>query len=226
MIATAEEVASVDRFVRQQDLVPAEKLQELQVTIIGVGAIGRQVALQLAAMGVRKLQLVDHDLVNATNITTQGYWASDMGLPKVCALRTAVGLLDAQIEVDAEEQKYRPQLDVGGVVFCCVDSIATRAAIWRSLAGRVQCWADGRMMGETIRVLIAADDVGRDHYPKTLFSEQEAQPGRCTARSTIYTANIASALMVHQFTRWLRGLAVDCDTTVDLLAGDLVVAND
>jgi hypothetical protein len=29
--------------------------------------------------------------------------------------------------------------------------------------------------------------------------------------------------MVHQFTRWLRGIAVDFDTTVNLLAGECTV---
>ncbi|MFO1045220.1 MAG: hypothetical protein U0941_25875 [Planctomycetaceae bacterium] len=33
-----------DRFARQQDLVPADRLQALTATVIGVGAIGRQVA--------------------------------------------------------------------------------------------------------------------------------------------------------------------------------------
>ena len=41
-----------DRFARQQDLVPQDRLAELNATVIGVGAIGRQVALQLAAIGV------------------------------------------------------------------------------------------------------------------------------------------------------------------------------
>ena len=39
------------------------------------------------------------------------------------------------------------------------------------------------MLGEVIRVLAVADDIGRDHYPTTLFAQSEAQPGRCTARS-------------------------------------------
>ncbi len=64
---------STDRFVRQADLVPYPRLAALTITVIGLGAIGRPVALQLAAMGARKLQLVDFDVVDATNITTQGF---------------------------------------------------------------------------------------------------------------------------------------------------------
>jgi sulfur carrier protein ThiS adenylyltransferase len=68
-----------DRFQRQEDLVPRERLGQVKVTVIGVGAIGRQVALQLASIGVRRLQLVDFDAVDLTNVTTQGYLAEDVG---------------------------------------------------------------------------------------------------------------------------------------------------
>ena len=58
----------------------------------------------------------------------------------------------------------------------------------------------------------------------TRLRAQEAQAGSCTAHSTIYAATIAAGLMVHQFTRWLRDLPVDIDSTVNLLAGEWVVA--
>ena len=72
-------------------------------------------------------------------------------------------------------------------------------------------------------MLVVADEVGRDYYPTTLFARAEAQPGRCTARSTIYAAGIAAGLMIHQFTRWLRGVPVDRDTSLNLLAGEYSV---
>ena len=50
----------------------------------------------------------------------------------------------------------------------------------------------------------------------TLFRQSEAQQGSCTSRGTVYSASISAGLMVHQFTRWLRGLPVDRDTTVNL----------
>jgi sulfur carrier protein ThiS adenylyltransferase len=78
------------------------------------------------------------------------------------------------------------------------------------------------MLGEVIRVLAAADSADWAHYASTLFPEAEAQVGRCTAQSTIYAASIAAGLMVHQFTRWLRGLPVEPDATLNLLAGELI----
>ena len=212
-----------DRFARQADLVPQEKLKDLPATVIGVGAVGRQVALQLAAIGIRQLQLLDFDHVEPTNITTQGYGHADLGLPKVLATQQAIARIDSQIVVTPIPDRYRPRYETGEVVLCCVDKIAAREAIWRSLGGRCGFWADGRMLGETIRVLSASTEDERQHYATTLFPAAEAQAGSCTARSTIYAANLCAALMVHQFTRWLRELPLDRDLTLSLLASELVL---
>jgi molybdopterin-synthase adenylyltransferase len=212
-----------DRYSRQADIVPSARLKHTAATVIGVGAIGRNVALQLAAIGLPRLQLVDLDVVDETNVVTQGFRQDDVGLAKVTALAAAVRQIQPDIDVVAIMDRFRPRLKIEEVCFCCVDSISARAAIWRSAVPRVRFWADGRMLGEVMHVLVAADGRGRAHYPSTLFPPSEAQVGSCTAHSTIYAATIAAGLLVHQFTRWLRDLPVDVDTSVNLLAGEWVV---
>ena len=213
-----------DRFYRQAELVPQEKLQTLTATVIGVGAVGRQLALQLAAIGVRQLQIFDFDHVEPTNITTQGYEYDDLGLPKVLATQQAIGRIDPDIVVTPVLDRFRPRYQSGEIVFCCVDKIAAREAIWRYVGRTCRFWADGRMLAETIRVLTASSEQDRQHYGTTLFPAAAAVPGRCTARSTIYTANLCAALMVHQFARWLRGLPLDRDLALNLLASELIVS--
>jgi molybdopterin-synthase adenylyltransferase len=215
---------SINRFERQQDLVPQHRLESLTTTVIGVGAIGRQVALQLASIGVRRLQLVDFDRVEASNVTTQGFLAADIGQFKVAAASQAVQAIDPTISVNATAERFRAKQPIGETVFCCVDSIAARSSIWRSVRYRCAFWADGRMLGEVIRVLAAVENRDREHYGSTLFPEYEAQVGRCTSHSTIYAASIAAGLLVHQFTRWLRGMSVEHDTTLNLLANELTPA--
>ncbi len=210
-----------DRFARQHDLVPAEKLAATAATVIGIGAIGRQVALQLAAIGIRKLQLLDFDHVELTNVATQGYWQDDIGQTKVQATAAAIARIDPSIAVEAICDRFRPQIPLGGAVFCCVDRIETRAVIWRTARECCRFWADGRMLGEVARVLVAVDAQTREYYQTTLFPGSDAQPGSCTARSTIYAASIAAGLMIHQFARWLRGLSIDRDLSINLLASEL-----
>lgn len=211
------------RFDRQADLVPQRRLTDLKVTVIGVGAIGRQVAIQLAAIGVRNLQIVDFDIVDLSNVTTQGYAISKIGLTKVAALSDELLAIDPSIQLERVPDRWQPRVRSGNAIFCCVDSISARSAIWKSVNARCQFWCDGRMLGEVLRVLTATEDVGRHHYPSTLFDQSQAEPGRCTARSTIYTANIAAGLMLHQFSRWLREAPVDIDLSFNLVASELIV---
>jgi sulfur carrier protein ThiS adenylyltransferase len=198
-----------NRFVRQAELVPMKNLEVVAASVIGVGAIGRQVALQLAAIGIRRLQLLDFDVVDATNVTTQGYWQDDIGHAKVVATSTAIARIDPTVLVESVADRFRPRMELGEAVFCCVDSIDTRAAIWRAIQGRYRFWVDGRMLGEVMQILVVVDAAGRTYYPATLFPGADAQRG-----------SIAAGLMVHQFTRWLRGLPVDQDTSLNLLASE------
>lgn len=213
----------IDRFVRQAELIPQDRLQELDITIIGVGAIGRPLALLMAAAGARRLQLIDPDTVESHNVTTQGYSINEIGQSKVEALACTINSFDPSIDVGAVKDVYRKHVPVGEVVFCCVDSISTRRVIWKSLESRLDFWTDGRMLGETLRILAVGDEASRKHYPTTLFEQAEAQIGRCTARSTLYAASIAAGLMVHQFSRWLRGIPVEADMVMNLLASELTV---
>jgi sulfur carrier protein ThiS adenylyltransferase len=216
--------SETNRFSRQEDLVPRDRLADFRATVIGVGAIGRNVALQLAAIGVPRIQLVDFDVVDHSNRTTQGYALADVGMRKVLATLTVIRQIDPAIQVETVEDRYRPRQETGEALFCCVDAIEARAAIWRTVQRQCRFWCDGRMLAEVIRIITVTDDQGREHYPTTLFAPSEAQPGRCTARSTIYAATIAAGLMVHQFTRWLRAIPVDRDTSLNLLAGELAVS--
>ena len=72
-----------ERYSRQRDIVPPERIAACHATVIGVGAIGRQVALQLTAMGVPWFQLIDHDVVEISNLASQGYLEADLGKLKV-----------------------------------------------------------------------------------------------------------------------------------------------
>ncbi|PHR88203.1 MAG: thiamine biosynthesis protein ThiF [Blastopirellula sp.] len=213
-------MTEIDRFERQQELIPADRLADCSCTVIGVGAIGRNVALLLAAIGARRIQLIDFDEVEQTNVTTQGYFEMDIGNSKVEATQTAIHKIDATIEVSAINDRYWSKLKTGSAIFCCVDSISARSTIWRTLKDRSQFWVDGRMLGEVIRILTVSNPTEIERYQQSLFPQAEAQQGRCTSKSTIYAASIASGVMIHQFTRYLRELPTDHDSTINLLSAE------
>src|SRR5688572_30290687 len=93
------ETPYISRDVRQREIVPPEKLAECHALVIGVGAIGRQVALQLAAIGIPRMTLYDHDEVAVENLAPQGYWAEDLKSLKVHASAAACRRINPEIEV-------------------------------------------------------------------------------------------------------------------------------
>jgi sulfur carrier protein ThiS adenylyltransferase len=65
--------------------VPPDRLARCAAVVIGVGAIGRQVALQLAALGIMRMTLFDDEVVQPENMAPQGYWAEEVHRLKVHA---------------------------------------------------------------------------------------------------------------------------------------------
>jgi sulfur carrier protein ThiS adenylyltransferase len=213
-----------DRYSRQQDLVPMERLSRCKATVIGVGAIGRQVALQLAAMGIPWLQLIDFDSVEASNLASQGYLQDDLGRPKVQATGDLCHQINHGLEVHEVAERFRRSSRLGDVIFSCVDKIDVRRLIWDAVKDKADFFTDGRMSAEVLRILVAYDAASRKHYPTTLFAPEEAYAGSCTAKTTIYCANVAAGLMLAQFAKWLRRLPIDPDVSLNLLTGELACA--
>jgi molybdopterin-synthase adenylyltransferase len=212
------------RYSRQKDIVPSERIAACKATVVGVGAIGRQVALQLTAIGVRWLQLVDFDLVEISNLASQGYLEEDLGTLKVHATAALCKRMDSAIEIVPAAERFRRSMEIGDAVFVCVDKIDIRRLIWEAVRNRVGFFCDARMSAEVLRVLTACDGRSQAHYPTTLFDAQEAFVGPCTAKTTIYCANIAAGFMIAQFTKHLRRLPVEPDLQLNLLATELTIA--
>ena len=214
---------SSERYSRQADIVPRKRVIDCKATIIGIGAIGRQVALQLTAIGVPHLQLIDFDHVEISNLATQGFLQKDLKRPKVDVTAEFAREMNYDLNVEVIFERFKRSTPVGNCVFACVDSIEIRKLIWDAVKDKVSFYCDGRMSAEVLRIITACDEKGREYYPQTLFTAQQAHAGPCTAKTTIYCANIAAGFMLAQFTKYLRLLPVDPDIQVNLLASEINV---
>jgi molybdopterin-synthase adenylyltransferase len=94
-----------DRDIRQRDLVPPERLSRCHAVVVGVGSVGRQVALQLAAVGVPAMTLYDPDTVGPENLAPQGFWETDLGDPKVHAVANVAHQQFPRMELHAKPER-------------------------------------------------------------------------------------------------------------------------
>jgi molybdopterin/thiamine biosynthesis adenylyltransferase/rhodanese-related sulfurtransferase len=82
------------------------KLMDGRVLLIGAGGLGSPAALYLAAAGVGTLGIVDHDLVDRSNLQRQILHSEErVGQPKVASARQALKALNSSVEV-VEYQEY------------------------------------------------------------------------------------------------------------------------
>ncbi len=96
-----------DRDLRQRDLVPPQRLAATTATVVGVGAVGRQVALQLAALGVPRLRLIDPDSVEVVNLAPQGYFEDDLGRAKVKATAELCRRINPAVKLTLVAERFR-----------------------------------------------------------------------------------------------------------------------
>ena len=171
------------------------------------------------------LQLVDFDTVEESNIASQGYYEADLGRGKVEATADICRQINPSLEVFPIADRFRRKMNTGDVIFTCVDSIDIRRLIWEAVRDRSGFFCDGRMSAEVLRVLTVSGSSSREYYPNTLFTAAEAHQGSCTAKTTIYCANIAAGLMIAQFAKYLRNMPVEEDVQLNLLTAELTVAS-
>lgn len=213
-----------DRNIRQRDIAAPEKLANTLAYVVGTGAIGRQVALQLASIGVGHLVLIDFDTVGPENLAVQGFFESDLGATKVEAVGRVCRSLNHEITVSEIPDKFTRATftkNGSGVVFVCVDKMDARSFIWKTCKDCVPLFVDGRMAAEICRVLTVRSINDHAFYAGTLFSDAEAFPATCTAKTTLYCANVAAGLMVAQLTKMYRGIPYDRDFQFNILANEV-----
>jgi molybdopterin/thiamine biosynthesis adenylyltransferase len=85
------------------------KLREARVVVIGAGGLGHPVASYLAGAGIGHITIVDHDVIELTNLHRQvQFTEADIGQPKAETLMNACRQLNAEIEICGTNERLTP----------------------------------------------------------------------------------------------------------------------
>ena len=184
------ESAPAPSFIRQQDVLPVEKLREAKVTLIGAGAVGSFSALTMAKMGIGHLEVYDEDSVETHNLPNQWYRLIDLGRSKVDALKAILEEF-SDTEVICHQGNFTAQ-PVKGIVVSAVDSMDARLRIWKHIKNnrKVTVYLDVRMGAEVGKLLATkpSDPLSVADYESELYPSSEALQAPCTAKATVYCA--------------------------------------
>jgi len=114
-----------------------DSLWACHAIIIGVGGLGSLVSQQLAAAGVGKLTLVDHDCVELSNLPRQLLFnESDIGNNKAVTAGNKLALAYRQCQITSVTEKFgqdngEPMVKMADLVIDCTDNFITRQHVNR-----------------------------------------------------------------------------------------------
>jgi molybdopterin/thiamine biosynthesis adenylyltransferase len=178
-----------------------------RVDVVGCGATGSRIALDLAKLGVENIHVWDFDTVEEHNVANQVFGIEHIASLKVEALAALVkAATGVKIYTHAERVDGSQQL--GDVVFLLTDTMSSRKEIWdKSLKFKLktQILIETRMGADSGRVY-ALNPNKPGHikaWEATLYADDEAEVSACGASVSVGpTAEIIAGLATWQMIRW------------------------
>jgi hypothetical protein len=176
-----------ERYGRHWGLIDVERLHTSPIKIIGTGSVGSFTCLSLVKMGAHNIEVWDDDMIDEVNISNQFYRIKDIGEYKVDALQSLISDFE-NVSIINHVDKHQGGDDLSGIVIVALDSMLPRKRIWNSIKGKdnVELFIDPRMGGRVARIYAVNPKTGINEYEKTLYTDDESAPERCTERTIIY----------------------------------------
>ena len=197
------------------------KMQEVGVSIIGLGGIGSWLALLLSRLKVRAMYCKDMDKVEAVNLAGQLYQSNDVGSNKTEAVRNLINRFNdrrpsmymdtTEFTVDSHIPTISYNTSVHNVMLG-LDSITARQTVynyWKRATmydSNEYILIDGRLTADKWQIFAipSKDQKRMEVYEKEwLFPQSEAQHLPCSFKQTTYMAAMIASYMCNLFVNFI-----------------------
>lgn len=188
------------KYIRQSDIIP-ESMQNEQLTIVGAGAVGSSCAMAFAKTGFTDMRIFDFDTVELHNLPNQMFRYTDIGKPKVNAIRDIIKDFEG-FNIRPINSRFNANR-LNGSIIITIDNMDDRIKIWNKAKeqfDKIRLYIDARMGAEVLRLYTIIPPLTSDTgpYEETLYPSADALHLPCTAKATMYTATVLGGLIVNQ----------------------------
>lgn len=177
------------------------RLARASVTVVGAGGLGCAVLPYLAAAGVGRLDIVDHDRVEESNLHRQPlYRMSELGQPKALAARAALLALNPAVRVEAHSERLTPGnaaalIASSDVVIDAADSFAVTYVLSDACQSASRPLVSASVLG--LAGYVGAFCGGAPSY-RAVFPELPPSAGSCAEAGVLGTAvGVIGTLQAH-----------------------------
>jgi len=188
---------SEDRFKRQSDVAPVEKL--LGATLVGAGHLGSRICEAMAETGFGNhapLIVYDFDNVEDHNVPASWFAPDQIGTSKVEAL-AANAKRFSEVEITTRHQRFSDQPIMTPIFIMSVDTLEGRKKIWKRISESTSPFPeliiDARSGWNQIMVFaFKPSEADRSFLPSFGLDTLELP---CSAKSVAYNAMTVGGLV-------------------------------
>ncbi len=168
-------------------------------TIIGCGAIGSKLAIELAKIGVPSITMYDDDIVEQHNLSNQAFGIQHLGMNKAQStadiIKTVCDMHVVAVPYKITEHNVN---ELRGFVFICVDSMLTRRMLVDGLLKNpfISGIMEARMGVYDINIY-EVNSLSKDRWIElSSFDDSVAETSACGSTLSVgATSSMASSIM-------------------------------
>jgi len=82
------------------------QIQSVKIGIGGAGGLGSNLAMILTRTGFKQIEILDHDVIEPSNLNRQQYFVDEIGLPKVKILKMRLLAINPDLHVTVHQRKW------------------------------------------------------------------------------------------------------------------------
>ncbi|WIE75058.1 ThiF family adenylyltransferase [Curtobacterium sp. MCSS17_007] len=186
-----------------------DALAAARVLVVGAGGLGAPVLTYLAGSGLGRVTVVDHDVVDTSNLARQTLFAAaDVGRPKAECAAERVRAVDPVVEVVALAERFRPEhVDGHDVVVDAADSVEVTRAVSDACAAAGVPFVWGTALGYDGQVSVFHDAAPEPVDFHDLHPEPLPDEGSCAADGVLPAlCGAVGAVMAAQVGALVAGL--------------------
>jgi len=186
-------------YFRQLDLFDPRK-KNPSITIIGAGSIGSTVALALAKMGMKHIELVDFDVVTRHNIANQIVKRTHLEKFKVdCVKEVCEEFSPEEVDITVQKNRFEDPETSSEIVITATDNIEARIQVVKIAqeSPLTRFFIDARMAGELLHIFGFNPHSDKTKEYLEFFSAKPAENLPCTARTIVYNVFMCASYVAN-----------------------------
>ncbi|MBD3191861.1 MAG: hypothetical protein GF308_14535 [Candidatus Heimdallarchaeota archaeon] len=188
-----------------------DKIRATRATIVGTGGLGSVTTMQLTALGVRFLRIIDNDVVERTNLQRQMLFREeDIGKPKVEVAKKFLEKLNPDVKIEGVQAEIKQKnaslvTDSVDLVIDALDKFTPRFIINRECLKKKIPYLFGAVSGEIGNAMTVIPEKGA--CIECVFGHVEDKKLPSTSQTGIHPAviNVIGSIQITEATKIMIG---------------------